>query len=138
LCWESNHFNRFFPEYVTKLDAADITAIDEAIIHFKSEWLMRPKSRGSTSLMNPEQNIELAQISSSTFPLPAGLSERLRSLSKGVHEGRGFAALRGFEPGHYSDEGDVIAFCGIASYVGVERSCNRMGMAMSTYYECSC
>jgi hypothetical protein len=134
LCWESSHFNPFFPIYVTKFDAADIMPVGEAIIHFKSKWLMHPKSRGSTSRMNPEQNLELAQISPSTFPLPAGLSERLLSLIKGVHEGRGFAALRGFEPGHYSDEGDVvIAFCGIASYVGVERSCNRMDMAMSTY-----
>lgn len=43
----------------------------------------------------------------------------------------GFAVLRGLDPKRYDDEENVIAYCGLASYVGLERVTNAFGMSMS-------
>lgn len=74
---------------------------------------------------------ELPYLSPSTFPLPETLSARLRGISNQLHDGIGFAVLRGLDPKCYDDEEIVIIYCGVASYVGVERITNAFGMSMS-------
>lgn len=75
--------------------------------------------------------MDLPFLTPETFPLPAELGHRLRDISHKVHHGMGFAVLRGLDPKQYDDEENVIAYCGLASYVGLERVTNAFGMSMS-------
>ena len=77
--------------------------------------------------------IDLPFLSPETFPLPPTLSERLRQVSIQLHKGIGFAVLRGLEPKRYNDKDNVIAYCGLASYVGAERVTNAFGISMGEY-----
>ena len=70
-------------------------------------------------------------MSPETFPLPIELSTRLRQISSQLHNGIGFAVLRGLDPERYEVEENVIAYCGLASYVGDERVTNAFGMSLS-------
>jgi hypothetical protein len=54
------------------------------------------------------------------FPLPT-LSPILRALAEELHDGCGFFAVRGLDPGRYSIEDNIIIFLGISSYVGEMR-----------------
>jgi len=60
------------------------------------------------------------EISQTTFPLP-GLRARLLQTAQEVHQGRGFAVLRGLDPSKYSLADNVILYAGIASYIGNKR-----------------
>lgn len=44
-------------------------------------------------------------------------------LSLDVHNGRGFAVIRGINPGDYSVEDLTLAYMGLASYVADKRGC---------------
>lgn len=74
---------------------------------------------------------DLPYLSPETFPLPQDLGTLLRGISDQLHNGIGFAVLRGLDPKRYDDEENVIAYCGLASYVGAERITNAFGMSMS-------
>ena len=74
---------------------------------------------------------DIPLLSPETFPLPKELSIRLRRISGQLHDGIGFAVLRGLDPKRYDDEENVIAYCGLASYVGAERVTNAFGMSLS-------
>lgn len=74
---------------------------------------------------------DLPFLSPETFPLPNELSIQLRNISDRLHNGAGFAVLRGLDPKRYNDEENVIAYCGLASYVGPERVTNAFGMSLS-------
>lgn len=74
---------------------------------------------------------DLPFLSPETFPLPNELSIELRLISDRLHNGAGFAVLRGLDPKRYDDEENVIAYCGLASYVGPERVTNAFGMSLS-------
>lgn len=62
------------------------------------------------------------QVSRQTFCLPKSLAKRLGSISDEIHNGRGFAVVRGLKPGKYTAEETVTIFAGIASYVCSERA----------------
>lgn len=68
----------------------------------------------------PDQRLDLNDISISTFPLPT-LWPRLRSISKGVHLGRGLAIITGLDPDRYSLKENIILFAGLSSYIGDKR-----------------
>lgn len=59
-------------------------------------------------------------IDASTFPLPA-LGPHLKAVAKDLHEGPGFALLRGLNTEKYSDEDNMIIFLGIGSHIGSQR-----------------
>ncbi len=59
-------------------------------------------------------------MSPATFPLPA-LGPRLTRAALDIHQGRGFAVIRGLDPGHFSQEENVLVFLGLSSYVGALR-----------------
>ena len=67
-------------------------------------------------------NLSDGFINRETFPLPAELSARLRSVSVTIHEGRGFEIVRGLSPHKYSGKENVVLFAGIASHVADRRS----------------
>ncbi len=66
----------------------------------------------------------MAAVSPDNFPLLTGLAEKLRRLCSTLHDGRGFAVIS--RQGQ-SDEDNVIAFCGIGSYVDRTRCANEDG-----------
>lgn len=85
---------------------------------------------GANTLLPELEYPDIAMVCPETFPLPDGTSEKLRGVSADVHSGRGFAVLRGLRPEGHSDEDNVIAFCGIGSYIGRNRAANESGIAM--------
>ncbi|MCJ1422268.1 hypothetical protein MMC29_000148 [Sticta canariensis] len=113
LCWDPSSFYDAEHKYIMQLDQTDILAIETAIASFNA------------------LGKDLPSLSPETFPLPAELRHRLRHISHQVHHGIGFAVLRGLDPRRYNDTENVIAYCGLASYVGVERVTNAFGMSMN-------
>lgn len=69
-----------------------------------------------------ELGLDGSHISVDTFKLPT-LGPRLVELSLDVHDGLGFAVLRGINPRDYSVEDLTLAYMGIASYVADKRGC---------------
>jgi hypothetical protein len=59
-------------------------------------------------------------VKPSTFPLPI-LGPRLNEISKIIHEGRGFAVLRGLEPDRYSSMDNILLYLGVTSYIAETR-----------------
>ncbi|OCK91311.1 Clavaminate synthase-like protein [Cenococcum geophilum 1.58] len=100
MCWEG--VNMTPSEYVYILSDVEIDEIEHALQHFKGLGLTKD------------------EISQTTFPLP-GLRARLLQTAQEVHQGRGFAVLRGLDPSKYSLADNVILYAGIASYIGNKR-----------------
>jgi hypothetical protein len=71
--------------------------------------------------MGSKQTTELGldgdQIGRHNFPLPK-LQPRLDTLTRELHDGRGFFLLRGLDPSDYSVEDNLLLFLGISSYIG--------------------
>lgn len=61
-----------------------------------------------------------SDVSSATFPLPT-LGTKLLQLAEDVHRGKGFAMIRGLNPGDFSPEDNVLVFLGLSSYIGAQR-----------------
>lgn len=54
------------------------------------------------------------------FPLPT-IQANLARACLDVHQGRGFAIVRGIDPRKYTAEDNVTIFLGISNYVGEQR-----------------
>ena len=65
---------------------------------------------------NPEN------VSKATFPLPT-LGPKLDEVSKEIHDGRGFAVLRGLDPKKYTTFDNVLLYVGITSHIAEMRGC---------------
>lgn len=59
-------------------------------------------------------------VNADIFPLPT-LGPHLKAISKSLHEGPGFALVRGLDIEKYSDEDVMIIFLGLGSYIGCQR-----------------
>lgn len=108
LCWDGGNVG----DYIVQLDKAEVASINAAVQYFHAS--------GET----------LECVSTKTFPLPIALTDRLRGISKEVHQGKGFAVLRGIDPQAYSNFDNALIFCGLASHVGSCRGSNRLGKAL--------
>jgi hypothetical protein len=85
-------------DYAYELTTADVAELERALAHFKA--LGRP----------------LGCVSAETFPLPT-LGAKLRELSHEIHDGRGFALVRGLAASARS-RGDAVAlYAGLAAHV---------------------
>ncbi|KAK0636401.1 hypothetical protein B0T17DRAFT_503857 [Bombardia bombarda] len=59
-------------------------------------------------------------VSSDNFPLPKA-RKQLEQAGDDIHNGRGFAVIRGVSTAKYTVEDNVTIFLGIASYIGSQR-----------------
>ncbi|KAK4157542.1 hypothetical protein C8A00DRAFT_11610 [Chaetomidium leptoderma] len=59
-------------------------------------------------------------VTRESFPLPATQAQLTRA-SLDVHQGRGFAIVRGLDPRKYTAEDNVTIFLGISNYIGEQR-----------------
>ncbi|KAI8715107.1 TauD domain-containing protein [Fusarium sp. LHS14.1] len=80
------------------LTEADIEEIDEALKNFKS------------------LSLPLGYISQKTFVLPK-LHDKLRAISKEIHQGHGFKVVRGVPVDKYTREENMIVYAGISSHI---------------------
>jgi hypothetical protein len=78
----------------------------------------------------PGLNLKPGALSPETFPLPEELAKRLRTLTHGCYEGRGFAILRGLDPAAHSDEENVLIFGGVSSHVAPIRGFQDLAREM--------
>ncbi|KAL2162884.1 hypothetical protein VTH06DRAFT_6720 [Thermothelomyces fergusii] len=70
-------------------------------------------------------------VTRETFVLPT-IQSQLARASRDVHEGRGFAIVRGLDPLRYTAEENLIIFLGIANYIGEQRGVqDKMGSMLS-------
>ena len=67
------------------------------------------------------ENASIPHLLPENFPLSKSLGERLRGVSESLHNGRGFAVLRGLDPARYSDRENVALFVGLSGHVGDKR-----------------
>jgi hypothetical protein len=71
-------------------------------------------------------------VTSETFPLPT-IQRQLAQASLDVHQGRGFAIVRGLDARKYTAEDNVTIFLGIANYIGEQRGVqDKRGSVLST------
>lgn len=91
-------------DFVYHLTKAELVEIYRAVIAFK------------------ELGLDGSHVNVDTFKLPT-LGPRLVELSLEVHNGRGFAVIRGINPGDYSVEDLTLAYMGVSSYVADKRGC---------------
>lgn len=61
-------------------------------------------------------------MNTETFPLPT-LGAKLNNVSKQIHDGIGFAVLRGLDPKKYSPRDNILLYVGITSYIAEVRGC---------------
>lgn len=76
--------------------------------------------RGPTRLTSArltELGLNATKITSQNFPLPT-LGPALRELSQDIHNGRGFAVLRGLNPAEFSPGDLTMIFMGVSAYIG--------------------
>ncbi|EOA90590.1 uncharacterized protein SETTUDRAFT_174792 [Exserohilum turcica Et28A] len=103
MVWQGNELDP--AEYVVQLSDGEIRDIRAAIIKFKLTGLARSEISAKTfDLGNPE------------------LANKLSSLSKDIHLGRGVVVLRGLDTAYLNDEEAVIAFVGVCSHICPERA----------------
>lgn len=74
------------------------------------------------------------EVTPETFPLPI-LGPKLRKIAVEIHQGKGFAVVRGLNPDDFSPEDNVLVFLGISSYIGAKRGRqDEDGNMLSEYY----
>jgi hypothetical protein len=61
-------------------------------------------------------------VSKDRFPLP-NLGKKLEDVSVQLHDGIGFAILRGLEPEKYSALDNILLYLGVTSYIAEIRGC---------------
>jgi hypothetical protein len=59
-------------------------------------------------------------VSPETFPLPT-LGPKLVQVAVDIHQGKGFAVVRGLSPQDFSPEENILIFLGISSYIAPKR-----------------
>ncbi|KAL2195124.1 hypothetical protein P885DRAFT_41188 [Corynascus similis CBS 632.67] len=67
-----------------------------------------------------------------SFPLPR-LQSQLACASLDVHQGRGFAIVRGLDPRKYTAEENLAIFLGISNYIGEQRGVQDKKGSMLTH-----
>src|SRR3569833_223289 len=136
LCWNPASFSNKAPEYIVHLDADEIESIYETVASFKgtkrTTYSSFSHSLTCSSFTLALSLPDIASICPDNFHLPTELATKLRGLSRTVHNGRGFAVLRGLDPQGRADEDNVIAFAGIGSYIGLNRYASSDGKAMGS------
>ena len=129
--------------FVVDLSTEQITEIDKALAAVKGR-LRHPRLAYSLSLETDSATAasidDLERIGKANFVLPT-LGPILEEMSKRVHQGGGFAILRGLKPDGYSREDNAIIYIGVSSYIGEKRARQNMnGLKISksqlhvTYY----
>ena len=68
-------------------------------------------------------------VSQATFPLPK-LRSKLEAVANDLHNGIGFAVLRGLNPARYTALDNVLLYLGVTSYIAEKRGCQDSSGAM--------
>lgn len=89
-------------EPIVYLDSTDNVEVQEAL-----------------RLWKDAEHGDAQSVSRATFPLP-NVGPRLREITRTLHNGQGFAVLRGLELAE-TPEDNMIIYLGISSYVGSQR-----------------
>ena len=87
-----------------------------AAAHLHDQDQQQPSEIALPNSENPDN------ISPKTFPL-ATLGHKLKAVSEQLHEGTGFAVLRGLDPKKYSALENLLLYLGITSHVAEIRGC---------------
>lgn len=101
-------------QYIYNLSPSDTAEIEAALSRMKNSGL------------------DLENINQFTFPLPK-LGPALEDLTHQVHEGCGFAVLRGLQPWTYSKEENIIIYLGLSSYIGERRGRQNLAGSKLTH-----
>ncbi|KAL4963704.1 TauD/TfdA family dioxygenase [Aspergillus stella-maris] len=97
LAWDGSELAKVY-DWNYHLTDDDLKEVGRALQHFKA------------------LNMPLGHINQETFPLPQ-LHQTLRSISKEVHQGRGFKVIRGVPVDQHTREENIIIYAGITSHI---------------------
>ncbi|KAL4957575.1 hypothetical protein BDW69DRAFT_19004 [Aspergillus filifer] len=101
LAWDGRELANVY-DWNYHLTEDDLKEVEQALQYFKA------------------LNIALGHVNQETFPLPK-LHDILRSISKEVHQGRGFKVIRGVPVDQYTREENTIIYAGITSHIAPVR-----------------
>ncbi|KAJ3135562.1 hypothetical protein HK100_002615 [Physocladia obscura] len=93
---------------------------------FQHHWVERqfknaPKHRGQSLPPGFPEFIDRPSLDKTTFPLPESFRELTEVWLNKLLNGLGFLQIRGFKIDDYSKEDAIIAYAGLASYIGDKR-----------------
>lgn len=106
--WYGHEMAKKTEIWLTDLSSSEVSELEGAAERFQAD------------------NLDLAQISPDSFPLPL-LGPKLVRLRGELMHGIGFELLRGLPVHQYSQKMAATIFCGIGSYLGAARSQNAAG-----------
>jgi hypothetical protein len=108
-------------QYVIKLSERDVREVESALLFFQSkfQWPFKGCSSSPSDL-----NLGPQSVCQDNFPLP-NLRVILEGIAKELHDGIGFAVIRGLEPAKYTALENVIVYLGVTSYVAETRGCQN-------------
>ncbi|KAL2152324.1 hypothetical protein VTH82DRAFT_5508 [Thermothelomyces myriococcoides] len=118
MAWTSNTFTTVqgssgMPEHVYQVGQQGADEVDAALRPFR------------------KCTLDADRVTRETFVLPT-VEAKLARASLDVHEGRGFAIIRGLDPLRYTAEENLAIFLGISSYIGEQRGVqDKMGSMLT-------
>ncbi|KAL4803349.1 hypothetical protein BDV18DRAFT_162914 [Aspergillus unguis] len=101
LAWDGKYLAQVY-DWNCHLTGDDLHEVEQALQHFKS------------------LNLPLGLANQETFPLPK-LHDKLRSISREIHLGRGFKVIRGVPVDKHTREENFIIYAGITSHIAPVR-----------------
>ncbi|KXX81456.1 hypothetical protein MMYC01_201762 [Madurella mycetomatis] len=102
------------PSYVVNIDEQGVADVETTLESFK------------------QLGLDGDAVTRNSFPLPT-LQAQLERASRDVHQGRGFAIVRGLDPRKYTVQDNVTIFLGIANYIGEQRGAQDKRGTMLTH-----
>lgn len=130
MAWTSNDLG----PTVVHLAEQGVAEIRKSLKQFKGQQhhIFSLKTKQALADKNSEHGLSLDAVTCENFPLPT-IQEQLVRASLDVHQGRGFAIIRGLDPRKFSAEDNAIVFLGVASYIGEQRGVqDKKGSVLST------
>lgn len=119
------------PQHVYHVGRQGPDEVEQALGAFKSQLLY---DAAVECLANEdlEAVFDADSLTRESFPLPR-LQSQLACASLDVHQGRGFAIVRGLDPRKYTAEENLAIFLGISNYIGEQRGVqDKKGSMLST------
>ncbi|RDW76888.1 TauD/TfdA family dioxygenase [Aspergillus mulundensis] len=116
LAWDGKTVGEVY-DWNYHLTQDDLEEVDQALQHFKgmSTSLSTDVETDKTGL-----NLPLGLVNQEAFPLPK-LHDKLRAISKEIHQGRGFKVIRGVPVDQYTREENFIIYAGLTSHIAPVR-----------------
>lgn len=122
MAWGASDFGQNPAAYTLTLTESDLLAIEKAVNHFKGKLISPSGFSSATDSCLLGLGLPRGSVDRSNFPLPEGLTMKLRQINDTLNNGQGFQVVRGIDPTSYSEEEHILIFAGICAHVATHRN----------------